>query len=69
MSDKQTRTCVHFWRLESPTAGVAKVRGVCRLCGATRTWLAGLSIRDWEEDPWQESEKAAKAVGRAVWAA
>ena len=69
MSDKQTRTCTHFWRLDSPTAGVAGVGGFCRLCGATRTWPAELGIRDWEVDPWQEGEKAAKAVGRAMWAA
>ena len=42
MARLQTTPCVHRWVLSEPD--MTKVRGVCRRCGARRTYPSGLEL-------------------------
>ena len=40
MAQRRTTPCIHRWFLSEPRLGA--VRGICRRCGARRTYPAGL---------------------------
>jgi hypothetical protein len=51
MVQRQATQCVHRWLLSEPNYGA--VRGICRRCGARRTYPSGLetpeTLPDYEE--------------------
>lgn len=51
MVQRQATQCVHRWLLSEPNYG--SVRGICRRCGARRTYPSGLetpeTLPDYEE--------------------
>ena len=51
MGQLQATSCIHRWMLGEPQRG--RIRGVCRRCGAQRSYPSGLEIpeavADYEE--------------------
>lgn len=64
MTQGQTTDCIHHWLLGEPHYG--KVDGVCRRCGAQRTFPSGLEFQDAIPDYAELSAEPEISVGNSL---
>jgi len=60
--------CIHYWDVDSPCPGKYLLQGICRGCGATRTFTGGIDEDMGRSFDHAASKRAAawKAQGRVL---